>query len=124
MPKHGPLKEKIQGLIDAVMALDGVVGCALISREGRMLGSTLGENVPGSVLAAMSATVAASTDAAASILHMKNPSLVLCESEDGTLSISSAGETALITAIIDRSADVNALKVQLANIGRRVGEEL
>jgi predicted regulator of Ras-like GTPase activity (Roadblock/LC7/MglB family) len=124
MAEHRPLKEKIQSLIDAVMAIDGVVDCALISREGRMLGSTLGEDVPVSALAAMSATIAASTDATASILHMKTPASVLCESEDGTFSISVAGQTALIATILDRSADVNALKVQLANIARKVGEEL
>jgi predicted regulator of Ras-like GTPase activity (Roadblock/LC7/MglB family) len=124
MAEHRPLKEKIQSLIDAVMALDGVVDCALISKEGRMLGSTLGEDVAVSALAAMSATIAASTDATASILHMKTPASVLCESEDGTFSISVAGQTALIATILDRSADVNALKVQLANIARKVGEEL
>lgn len=123
MAEHRPLKEKIQGLIDAAMALDGVVECALISREGRMLGSTFGEEVPASAFAAMSATVVASTDAAASVLHMKTPSSVCCESEDGTLSIFGAGSTALIAAILDRSADVDALKVQLANIARRFGEE-
>ena len=123
MAEHRPLNEKIRDLIDAVMALDGVVDCALISREGRMLGSTLGEDIPGSAFAAMSATIAASTDAAASILHRKTPSSVRCESEEGTFLIVGAGETALIATILDRSADVDALKVQLANIARRVGEE-
>jgi predicted regulator of Ras-like GTPase activity (Roadblock/LC7/MglB family) len=123
MAEHRPLKDKIQGLIDTVMALDGVVDCALISREGRMLGSTFGEDIPVSALAAMSATIVASTDAAASVLHMKTPSSVCCESEDGTLSIFSTGTTTFIAAILDRSADVDALKVQLANIARKVGEE-
>ncbi len=124
MAEQRPLNENIRDLIDAVMALDGVVDCALITREGRMLGSTLGEDVPGSTLAAVSATIAASTDAAASILHRKTPSSVLCESEEGAFLISSAGETRLIATILDRSADANALKVQLANIARKVGEEL
>jgi predicted regulator of Ras-like GTPase activity (Roadblock/LC7/MglB family) len=124
MAEQHPLEEKIQDLIDAVMALDGVVDCALVSREGRMLGSTLGEDVPLSALAAMSATIVASTDAAASVLHMNTPSSVCCESEDGTIAISSAGGTALVVTILSRSADVEAMKVRLASIAQSVGEEL
>jgi predicted regulator of Ras-like GTPase activity (Roadblock/LC7/MglB family) len=124
MAEHRPLNEGIQDLIDAVMALDGVVDCALISREGRLLGSTFDEDVPGSALAAMYATTVASTDAAASILHRKGPTSIRCEAEEGTILISSAGETALIATILTRSADADVLKVQLANIARRFGEEL
>jgi predicted regulator of Ras-like GTPase activity (Roadblock/LC7/MglB family) len=124
MAEQHPLNEKIQGFIDAVMALDGVNDCALVSREGRMLGSTLGDDVPVSALAAMSATIVASTEAAASVLHMKTPSYVCCESEDDTIAISSAGGTALVVTILGRSADADALKVRLASIARSLGEEL
>jgi predicted regulator of Ras-like GTPase activity (Roadblock/LC7/MglB family) len=73
---------------------------------------------------AMSATMLASAEAAASIMHLKRPGTVEAETDDGKIIVQDAGERALITVVVHPSADSLNLKMRLAEIARRIGEEV
>jgi predicted regulator of Ras-like GTPase activity (Roadblock/LC7/MglB family) len=48
--------------------------------------------------------------------------MVTITATDATILIVSAGETALITAVIDKSADLPTVQRQLSDIAARIGE--
>ena len=124
MTEKHPLKEKIQGFIDEIMALEGVEACALVSRDGLVMGKCFEQHIPASTFAAMSATMLASSEASASIVHIKPPHVVLAEADNATILVMGAGSGALITSLLNVSADITSVKGQLTELARRIGEEV
>ena len=86
------------------------------------MGKYFRESGLSSLFAAMSATVLASAEAACGSVHIQRPSMVPITATDATILIVSAGETALITAVIDKSADLPTVQGQLSDIAARIGE--
>ncbi|MBA7487240.1 hypothetical protein ES707_22802 [subsurface metagenome] len=75
------------------------------------------------LFAAMCATVLASAEAACGSVNIERPSMVTITAADATILIASVGEAALITAVIDKSADLPTVQRQLLDIAVRIGEE-
>ena len=124
MTEKRPLKDKIQGFVDEIMALEGVEACALVSRDGLIMGKCFEQHVPASTFAAMSATMLASSEASASIVHVKPPRVVHAEADDASILVIGAGSGTLITSLLNVSADIISVKEQLSEIARRIGEEV
>lgn len=122
MVEHRPLKDRIQTFINEIMGVEGTVGCAMVSKDGIMMGRSFEEDVSAQAFAAMSATMIASGEAAASLVHMQPPMAVIAESMDGFILVMSAGERALIATVIRHTADLPSVKSQLVNIAGRIGE--
>jgi len=72
----------------------------------------------------MCATVLASAEAACGSVRIENPSLVTIAAADSTILIVSAGEAALIAAVIDKSADISTVQRQLLDIATGIGGEV
>lgn len=124
MSQQSPGEERSQNIIDEIRSIAGVVGCALVSCEGVVMGKYFQEeNLPSSLFAAMSATILASAEAAAGSVQMQRPSKVTITAPDGRILIIGVGETALITAAIDKSADLPGVQGQILTIATRVGEK-
>lgn len=124
MSGRRPLKEKIRGFLDEIMKLDGVILGVLVSRDGHIMGKSDDSQISTLTFGAMSATMLASAEAAASIMHLKRPGTVEAETDDGKIIVQDAGERALITVVVRSSADSLNLKMRLAEIARRIGEEV
>ena len=124
MSRHPFMEESAQRHIDEIQSVVGVAACALVSSEGRILGKRFPEgDLTSSLCAAMCATVLASAEAACGSVNMERPFLVTVTSADATILIVSVGEAALITAVIDKSADLPTVLRQLLDIAVRIGEE-
>ena len=124
MSHHPSWEKKSPEFIDEIRLVAGVVGCALVSCEGVVMGNYFQEdNISSSLFAAMSATVLASAEAAAGSVHMQRPSMVTITADDARILIVSVGGTGLITAAIDKSADLPTVQGQLSAIAARIGEE-
>jgi predicted regulator of Ras-like GTPase activity (Roadblock/LC7/MglB family) len=124
MNEYRQLKQRIQEIIGEIMNIGGVTGCALVSRDGAVMGRSFDDEVPVPTFAAMAATIFASSEAAASILHLASPSAVLAESEDGSVMVVGAGERTFIAAVLDRGADIPSVKGRLTEIAGTIGEEV
>ena len=123
MSHHPSAEEETQECIDEIRSVAGVVACALVSCEGLVMGKYFRESgLSSSLFAAMSAIVLASAEAACGSVHIQRPSMVPITATDATILIVSAGETALITAVIDKSADLPTVQRQLSDIAARIGE--
>ncbi|NYT06520.1 MAG: roadblock/LC7 domain-containing protein [Methanomicrobiales archaeon] len=125
MTKKQLSKEHIQGFVREIMALGGVDACALVSRDGIIMEKCIEQqNVHAPTFAAMSATMLASTEAAAGTIHIEPPKCVTAEGKTATILVMGAGSGALITTLLNISADITSVKEQLAEIARRIGEEV
>jgi predicted regulator of Ras-like GTPase activity (Roadblock/LC7/MglB family) len=124
MNAHRPIKQRIQEIIDEIMAIGGVTGCAVVSREGAVLGKSFEDDSPVATFAVISATILASSEAAATIIHLASPLSVLTETENGYLLMVDAGGRIFISAVLDRSAEVSSVKGRLTEIAGIIGEEV
>ncbi len=79
------------------------------------------EDISSSLFAAMSATVLASAEAAASSIHIPSPSSVTIATDNATILVMGLGEETLITAVVERSADFRAVRDRLAAIAAKIG---
>lgn len=116
------MKERIANYLDECMALDGVSGCAVVSRTGALMGKKIEQSLSAPSFAAMSATILGSAEAAAGMMRFPRPSFIFVEVEEGGIIVSGAGKDALITVIINKSADIQSLKRELAVIANKIGE--
>jgi len=125
MSHYSIMEMDVQRYINEIRSIIGVVACAFVSREGLVLGKYSREGTPSpSLFAAMCATVLASAEAACGSVRIENPSLVTIAAADSTILIVSAGEAALIAAVIDKSADISTVQRQLLDIATGIGGEV
>ncbi len=115
------LKEKIAGIIEDIRKIDGVKMCALISRDGIMLGRYAEADFNEAWFAAMCATLLASAESAAVIIKIQSPEIVTIQSPDGMLVIMGAGDKILITALIEPEGNIVQTTASLREIAEDVG---
>lgn len=101
------LKEKIHGFIEKISAVEGVSACALISRDGIMLGKSMQTEFNEPWFAAMNATLFASAESASTIIKAASPDMVTIFSRDNTIVVMGAGEKLLIVAVTGRKSDAS-----------------
>ena len=124
MNGHPPLNMKVQGFMEEIMHLEGIIAGFLISKEGHIMGRSHEGQNSAQLLGAMSATMYATAEAAASIIHLHHPDIVEAVAKDGTILVKDAGKNALITVVARSSADCPGLRESLSRIARRIGEEI
>ncbi len=117
------IKMQIATYMDECMALDGVLGCAVVSRTGIPLGKRIEQCLSIPSFVAMGATILGMAEAAASMMQFSCPVSVFIEVDEGGILIMSAGGDTLITVIINKSADIQSLKRELAVIADDIGKE-
>jgi hypothetical protein len=115
------LKEKIQGFIEKVMEVEGVAGCAIVSRDGIMLGKSLSGEFNEPWLAAMSATLFASAESASSILKLPLPEGVTISAHDTTIRVLGAGEKLLVVTVIREGEEKSPVSEHLQALVREIG---
>ncbi|MDR2854652.1 MAG: roadblock/LC7 domain-containing protein [Methanomicrobiales archaeon] len=98
------LKEKIDGVIDQIANVLGTQTCALISRDGVLLGKKTVSDFNEAWFAAMCATILASAESVAGIMKAEAPDHVTIQTSDGSIILIRAGEKLLIAAYVDKSA--------------------
>jgi predicted regulator of Ras-like GTPase activity (Roadblock/LC7/MglB family) len=115
------LKEKIQGFIEKISAVEGVSACALISRDGIMLGKSMQTEFNEPWFAAMNATLFASAESASTIIKAASPDMVTISSTDNTIVVMGAGEKLLIVAVTGRKTEPSPLVTALDAVAKEIG---
>ncbi len=118
------LKERISEFVKEVSAIEGVDGCALISKDGIMIGKAFPREISEKWFSAMSASVLASAESAASIIGNTPPVHIRIDAPDGRILIHDAGEKLLVVAVLFRAVDPEPIAEQIEAVARRIGEEL
>jgi len=115
------LKEKVNMYIGKIRAIEGVRGCALISRDGIMLGQSMDGDFNEPWLAAMCATLFASAESASGILGIPPPEDVCVRGGGSSLVVLGAGEKVLVVVVgrssFERTEGARTLEAITMEIG-------
>ncbi|OPX66885.1 MAG: Roadblock/LC7 domain protein [Methanoregulaceae archaeon PtaB.Bin056] len=115
------LKEKIKGYIERIKGIEGILDCALISRDGIMLGKSFEGEFNEPWLAAMCATLFASAESTSSILKLQPPDAVSIMIKETTIMVLGAGEKLLIVAVIRNTETPASGITDLEDLAREIG---
>jgi predicted regulator of Ras-like GTPase activity (Roadblock/LC7/MglB family) len=124
MASQHPLDERIHHFMEEMQSTRGIIDCALISREGSILGKRCRDEVPGALFAAVTATMLASAETANNLLSLPEPSCLVSYTPDMIFLVMGAGEKMLVGATADRSTDFTSLFERLQDITTRIGGEV
>ncbi|KQC05484.1 MAG: dynein regulation protein LC7 [Methanolinea sp. SDB] len=115
------LKGKIQDFILKIGAVEGIASCALVSRDGIMLGNAIAGEFNEPWFAAMIATLFASSESATGIIKAPSPDVVTIGGGDSTMVILGAGEKVLIVAVLETNLEKTRAISDLEVIAREIG---
>jgi hypothetical protein len=118
------LKEKITGFIDEIRSIEGVTACALVSRDGIMVGKHFDKELNEPWFAAMSATLLASAESAANIIKVKSPDSVTISTKDTAIIVMGAGEKLLLAVIVSAKGDSSLVYEKMKTVAQKIAEAL
>jgi uncharacterized protein len=125
MDSSPSLRDRTQSYIGDIRSIDGVTACALVTVDGCIMGHHFPrEGSAPQLFAAMSATILASAETAAGVIGIRDPASITVSAEDATIIVIKAGHRALITAVVDMSADIPSVHGRLVEIATRIGVEV
>jgi predicted regulator of Ras-like GTPase activity (Roadblock/LC7/MglB family) len=116
------LKERIAGFVDEVRAIDGIEGAALVTKDGVMIGRSFPREISEKWFAAMSASVLASAESAASIIGITPPVRVRIDAASGCILLHDAGDKLLVVAVLAPGAEPDDVLARLEPVARQIGE--
>lgn len=96
----------------------GIIGCAVIARNGSVIASHFTEHIDEIRLGAMVATLSASAELLARTVGKGYMNLVNVKMETAEIIVISAGAKAVISVIISLEADVNSILKNLEEISK------
>jgi uncharacterized protein len=124
MNAHQTRGDNVSRTISEIQSITGVIACALVSKTGTMLGSSLdGEGKPAELIGLMCASVLSSLEAVASIVQVDPPSSVTADSKDAMILLMGAGERNLLIAVVQKPAEESVCN-QLHEIAEKIGREM
>ncbi|MDD3977155.1 roadblock/LC7 domain-containing protein [Methanomicrobium antiquum] len=126
MGERDTSKNKINGFVSRIMAMDGIMACAIVSTEGQILGKSDSDLSPSPFLGITGATMYASAEATCSTFHISAPDSIIMETKnkDGMILVKSAGRKNLIVIIINKTDNISKIKDDISDISDKLVEEL
>jgi len=116
------LKERIAGFVDEVRAIDGIEGAALVTKDGVMIGRSFPREISEKWFAAMSASVLASAESAASVISIPPPVRVRIDAAGRCILLHDAGEKMLVVAVLMSDAEPDQVAAKLESLAQQIGE--
>jgi len=113
------LKEKIAGIVEKIENISGVLNCALISRDGVLLGKSVSDSNE-AWFAAMCATILASAESIAVIVKSEAPHHITIQSPSGRTVIMGAGEKLLIAVYMNSSVELDKTYETLSIVAEEI----
>ncbi len=116
------LKERIAGFVNEIRAIDGIEGAALVTKDGVMIGRSFPKEISEKWFAAMSASVLASAESAASIISVTPPVRVRIDAANCCILLHDAGDKLLVVAVLAGDAEPDRVVALLEPLALRIGE--
>lgn len=116
------LKDKIAAFIEKIRTIDGVVACALVSRDGIIAGKYFETELNEPWFGALSATILASAESASILINLKKLSIVSVRGSDSTILVMGAGEHFLVAAVVKNTSDMEAAGSQISEVAAEIGQ--
>jgi len=116
------LKDKIAAFIEDIRAIDGVMACALVSRDGIIAGKYFDRDLNEPWFGALAATLLASAESAGMLIRMKSPMAVTIRAADSSILIEGAGEHFLIAAILKADEKQDEICSRIGVVAAEIGK--
>ncbi len=95
------------GILDTLMGKKGVLGSAMISRDGGVLMADLPAGIHSETFAIMCATIIGAAHTINSDLGIGSPDNIVVDAQKGKFVISKAGKKELLAVVIDENYDLS-----------------
>ena len=112
-------KDQLIQILQGLRKMGDVVGSSVISTEGLMIASDLGENIQGDTFAAMSAAMQGAAETAVHELKQGSLKQIIVDADEGKIITISSGKKAIL--VILTKSDIN-LGLALLELGRASGK--
>ena len=112
-------KDQLIEILQGLRKMGDVVGSSVISTEGLLIASDLGENIEGDTFAAMSAAMQGAAETAVHELKQGNLRQIIIDAEEGKIITISSGKKAIL--VILAKPKIN-LGLALLELGRASGK--
>ena len=112
-------KDTLIKILQSLRNMGDVVGSAVISTDGLLIASDLGESIEGDTFAAMSAAMQGAAETAAHELKQGNLKQIIIDAEEGKIITISSGKKAIL--VILANPNIN-LGLALLELGRASGK--
>ncbi len=109
------IAEDMENILESLRE-DGVLGSAIISKNGNILSSDLQSNVREETFAIMMATILGATQTVNSDLSMGSSSFIVIYSQKGKIIVANIGEKEFVAVITERNYNTTGLFGKLENI--------
>ncbi len=101
---------------------EGILGSAVISRDGIVLNSDLPSSTHEETFAIMCATIIGAANTANKELDRSNPDKVIIDSEEGRILIVSAGRNKILSVLVDSTHDLKKIFQSVKKIASEIEE--
>lgn len=101
----------------------GVLGAAVVSRDGTVLGADLPDSVQRETFSIMCATIHGAGMTVSSQLQRTNPKRIVLESPEGRIVILEAGRRALLALVLAQDTDVEQVAQDSQSAIERIARE-
>lgn len=118
------VNERVNSIIKEITSTRGVIECALLARDGTLVGKMFRNSIPAPSVAAMTATMFASAEAASNMLEISEPSHLVAYTKNALLLVMSAGDDMLVSATVDRCVDLPPVYKRLQEIATNIEGEV
>ena len=112
-------KDQLIEILQGLRKMGDVVGSSVISTEGLLIASDLGENIEGDTFAAMSAAMQGAAETAVHELKQGSLKQIIVDADEGKIITISSGKKAIL--VILTKPDIN-LGLALLELGRASGK--
>lgn len=112
-------KDQLIQILQGLRKMGDVVGSSVISTEGLLIASDLGENIQEDTFAAMSAAMQGAAETAVHELKQGNLRQIIVDADEGKIITISSGRKAIL--VILTKSDIN-LGLALLELGRASGK--
>lgn len=118
------IAETLGNILAELMNIEDVEACAVVSREGLLMGANMPQGLHAETFAAMTATMLGGAEAATMELNRGISHRVIAESEQCKLIVVGAGEKALLTAMTSPDANLGHILVVIDKHAEKVKQLL
>lgn len=116
------VKTKISEFIDRIKAIEGVLACALVSRDGIVAGKFFDQDINEPWFGALSATILASAESVGRIIRITPMESVTIRGQDMSVIVMGTGPDFLVTAIVMDTTAADKIYTKMQAVAQRIGE--
>ncbi|MBP2132721.1 putative regulator of Ras-like GTPase activity (Roadblock/LC7/MglB family) [Methanomicrobium sp. W14] len=126
MSEINHLNTKVESSVADIMAVEGVISCAIVSTEGQIIGKSESNSASSPFLGITGATMYASAEAACSTFHVSAPDDILMETKnkDGLIIVKSINRKNLIVIIANKMESIAEIRKMINTISGNLAEDL